>query len=161
MADTMRWRYGDTKPVVCAVDSTTVIEIGDLLYLDTDDVKPASSQADGGTEAANQETFHDNFVGVAMQRSANGDTAPIRVATAGVFEFDCAAATFEIGDLVATTEAGSGTTLEDQQVVGGLTRNVNENLAVGRAVKRFASNTTSVLIEVQSTIMTGGPQAAA
>ena len=41
MSDKMRWRYGETNPVVAEVDSTTVIEIGDLLYLDGDDVKPA------------------------------------------------------------------------------------------------------------------------
>ena len=42
MANTMRWRYGDTCPVVLPVDSATVIEIGDMVYLDTDDAKPAS-----------------------------------------------------------------------------------------------------------------------
>ena len=29
MSDKMRWRYGDTNPVVAAVDSATVIEIGE------------------------------------------------------------------------------------------------------------------------------------
>jgi hypothetical protein len=79
------------------VDSATVIEIGDLVYLDTDDAKPSSAQADQGTEAANQELFHDKFAGVAMQASRSGDTQPIRVATAGVFEFDCLSTTFEVG----------------------------------------------------------------
>ena len=41
--DRMRWRYGDTNPVVAAVDLETVIEIGDLLWLDGDNAKPASS----------------------------------------------------------------------------------------------------------------------
>ena len=81
MSDILRWRYGDTNPVVLPVDSATVIEIGDLVYLDTDDAKPAGSLADAGTEAANQEAFHDQFAGVAMQRSRAGDTTPIRVAT--------------------------------------------------------------------------------
>ena len=92
VANTMRWRYGDTCPVMLPVDSATVIEIGDLVYLDTDDAKPASAQADQGTEAANQELFHDKFAGVAMQASRSGDTQPIRVATTGVFEFDCLSA---------------------------------------------------------------------
>ncbi len=46
MADSLRWRYGETNPIVLPVDSATVIEIGDLVYLDTDDVQPASSLAD-------------------------------------------------------------------------------------------------------------------
>jgi hypothetical protein len=41
MGDKMRWRYGDTNPVMAAVDAATVIEIGDLMWLDTDDAKPA------------------------------------------------------------------------------------------------------------------------
>lgn len=160
MADTMRWRYGDTKPVVCAVDAGTVIEIGDLLYLDTDDVKPAGSQSDAGTEAANQEAFHDGWMGVAMQRSLDGEDSPIRVATAGVFEFDCLGTTFEVGDLIGIDEAASGTQLENQVVVGGLTRGTDEDRALGRAAKRYSGNTTSVLVELQSTVMSGGPQPA-
>ena len=58
MANTMRWRYGDTSPVMLAVDSATVIEIGDLLWLDVDDAKPASAQGDQGSEGANQQLLH-------------------------------------------------------------------------------------------------------
>ena len=108
MSDKMRWRYGDTNPVVAAVDSATVIEIGDLVYQDSDDAKPASSQADQGSETANQELFADNFLGVAMQRSRAGDTVPIRVATTGVFEFDCPSGTFELGDLLGQFTVGEG-----------------------------------------------------
>ena len=79
MANTMRWRFGETSPVMIPVDSATVIEIGDLVYQDVDDAKPASSQADQGTEAANQQLFHDNFAGVAMQASPSGTSGPIRV----------------------------------------------------------------------------------
>jgi len=157
MANRMRWRYGDTNPVMLPVDSSTVIEIGDLVYLDTDDAKPASSQSDQGTESANQETFHDNFVGVAMQQSRSGDTDDIRIATAGVFEFICPSGTFELGDLIGVDEAASGTELEDQQVDSVAT----ENLAVGRCAKRVPSADTKVLIDVVSTIMRGGPQAMA
>ena len=87
MANTMRWRYGDTSPVMLPVDSATVIEIGDLVYLDTDDAKPAGSQPDQGTEPANQQLFHDMFAGVAMQASrerrhaadSRGDDRRVRV----------------------------------------------------------------------------------
>jgi len=152
MSDKMRWRYGDTNPVVAAVDSSTVIEIGDLLYQDTDDAKPASSQADQGSETVNQATFAANFLGVAMQRSRSGDTAPIRAATTGVFEFDCPSGTFELGDLIGADENGAGNALLDQQVatVG------DSQFAIARVAKREASATTSVLVDVRSTVMTGG-----
>ena len=107
MTDKMRWRYGDTNPVVAAVDAATVIEIGDLLWQDTDDAKPASSVTNHGSKLLNQKALADAFLGVAMQRSRSGDAAPIRVATTGVFEFDCASGTFELGDLVgADTNSG-------------------------------------------------------
>ena len=152
MSDKMRWRYGDTNPVVSAVDSASVIEIGDLVYQDTDDAKPASSQADQGSETANQELLADNFLGVAMQRSRSGDTDPIRVATTGVFEFDCPSGTFELGDLVGVDEAAGGTALEDQKVAS-----VSASIyAIGRVAKRVATAATTALIDIRSTVMTGG-----
>ncbi len=152
MSDKMRWRYGATNPVVAAVDSATVIEIGDLVYQDVDDAKPASSQADQGSLAANQELFADKFLGVAMQRSRAGDTAPIRVATTGVFEFDCPSGTFELGDLIGSNENATGDALLPQQVA----KVSASRYAVGRAAKRVSAAATSVLIDVRSTIMTGG-----
>lgn len=157
MANQMRWRYGDTNPVMLPVDSSTVIEIGDLVHLDTDDAKPASSLSDAGSAALNQEALHDVFVGVAMQASASGDTQAIRVATAGVFEFDCASATFEVGDLVGVSEDAAGTALETQKAVGVAA----VNLAIGRCAKRVNPAATSVCIDIVSTVLKGGPQAAA
>jgi len=153
----MRWRYGDTSPVTLPVDSATVVEVGDLVFLDTDDAKPAASQADQGSVSANQEAFHDGFAGVAMQASAAGDTAAIRVATGGVFEFACAAGTFEVGDLLGVAENAGGTALENQTLLAASA----PNQALGRCAKRVNPASTSVLVDIVSTVMKGGPQAAA
>jgi hypothetical protein len=152
VSDKMRWRYGDTNPVVAAVDSATEIAIGDLLYLDTSAAKPASSQADQATKTANQQLFADTFLGVAMQRSPAGDSNPIRVATTGVFEYDCASATFELGDLVGADENAAGDALLPQQVA----KVAASKYAVARVAKRVAAAAASVLVDVRSTIMTGG-----
>lgn len=154
MGDKMRWRYGDTDPVMCAVDSAQVIEIGDLLYLETNDVRPASQQADQGNEAANQTLFADKFMGVAMQRSRNGDTDPIRVATKGVFEFVCPSATYEVGDRVGVDEAASGTALLDQTVAAV----ASAEYAIGRVHRRQPVARTSILVQIVSTIKHGGVQ---
>ena len=116
MSDKMRWRYGDTNPVVAAVDAKTVIEIGDLVWQDTDDAKPAGSFTWDTDLVTTQDGFADKFLGVAMQRSRSGDTAPIRVATTGVFEFDCASGTFELGEMVGPAGNTGGTALMNQQV---------------------------------------------
>lgn len=156
MSDVMRWRYGETNPIVLPVDSATVIEIGDLIYLDTDDAKPASSQADQGNKSANQSLFHNKFAGVAMQRSRSGDTDPIRVATTGVFEFAATSGTREVGQLLGVEENSGGTALEDQKL-----ENVSgAHLAVGRCAKRVSPADTRVLVDIVSTVMYGGVQTA-
>lgn len=149
MANVMRLRYADADHVMCPVDSDTVIEIGDFVYLDTDDAKPASSQADNGTESLNQAAIRLVFLGVAMQQSRSGDTDDIRIATRGVFEYPCPSGTFELGALIGIDEASGGTALEDQQVASVATA----NLAIARVAKRQGTAATTVWIEVRSTIL--------
>ena len=185
MSSKMRWRYSDTNPVNAAVDSEIVIEIGDLVWQDVDDAKPASSQADQSSETANQELFADNFLGVAMQRSQAGDTDPIRVATTGTFEFDCPSGTFELGDLMGLA-VGERVTCpncdktflpswsddclscpqcktrvedrpkQDKLLSQGIARVPTAKYAVARVAKRVAVPATNVLVDIRSTVMTGG-----
>jgi hypothetical protein len=152
MSDKMRWRYGDTNPVVAAVDSATVIEIGDLVWQDTDDAKTASQLTNHGNEAANQEALANKFLGVAMQRSRSGETSPVRVATTGVFEFDCPSGTFELGDMVGADDNTAGNALLNQQV----TKVSQGRYAIGRVAKRQSTSAASVLVDIRSTVMTGG-----
>ena len=158
MTTKMRWRFGDTNPVVAAVDAATEIAAGDLVYQDVDDAKPASAQADQETLVANQTLFAQKFLGVAMQTHLAGTAGEIRVATTGVFELDCASASFELGDLVGPVENAAGNALVNQQVA----KVTSANYALGRIVRR-ANAATSVLVDIRSTVLTGGvlPRAAA
>lgn len=158
MSDNMRWRYGETEPVISgAVPTATVIEIGDLIYQSSGLPYPASSQSDQESLLNNQDTFADNFLGVAMQRSRNGDTDGIRVATAGVFEFPCASANFDLGDMLGAVEVTAANALEDQKLVevSGVYSSVGK-------VAKYAGVTavTTVFIKIRSTIMSGEAQAA-
>ena len=152
MSNRMRWRYGDTNPVIAAVDESVAVEIGDLLYLDGDNARPASLQPGQETEAANQVCFAENFLGIAMQESRPGEATPVRVATTGVFEFNCYASTFELGNLIGVSENLLGTGLLDQAVELVPTA----DRAIGRVARRESSSSTSVLVDMRSTIMTGG-----
>ena len=152
MSDRMRWRYGDTNPVVASVLSDTVIEIGDLLYQDIDNAKPASMQPNQATETANQQVFVSKFLGVAMQRSRVGDTDPIRVATTGVFEFDCASTAFELGNLVGPCQNATNNGLTNQQV----SKVTAANQAIGRVARREPTANTCVLVDIRSKVMCGG-----
>ncbi len=176
--DKARWRYGDTNRVDAAVDSATVIEVGDLVYQNVDHAgsdlpaKPASDMrhvitappgsdlpdtdlAEDAPAAYLQELFADNFLGVAMQQSRSGDTDPIQVATTGVFEFDCPASKFELGDLMGVgcgyAEAGK----LDKQRVDEVSKKT-PGLAIARVAKRVATAATSVQVAIRSQVMTGG-----
>ncbi len=90
-----------------------------------------------------------------MQASAAGETQPVRVATTGVFEYDCLSATLEVGDLMSSDENGGGTALLNQTVV----KVSNANAAIGRCAKRVNPAGTRVLVDVVSSIAKGGTQA--
>jgi len=157
MSSTMRWRYGETNPVVLPVASATAIEIGDLVYLDSGTAKPAGALTYGASLAATQQAFHDKFAGVAMQQSRLGDAHDIRVATTGVFEFACASATFDVGNRIGLDKNAGGTALLNQQVI--VTAVGNPELSIGYCAKRVNPAGTSVLVDVVSTVSHAGPQA--
>jgi hypothetical protein len=140
MSDKMRWRYADTNPVIAAVDRDTVIEIGDILWQERDDARPACW-------LASQQELKANFLGVAMQRSRIGDTSPIRVATTGVFEFDCDGTHFELGNMIAAKIGPGQLCLCNQSVV----KTSRKHEAIGRVAKRGDGNI--VLVAIQSTVM--------
>lgn len=129
-------------------DASLQIDIGDLLYLDTDDAKPASSQADQLSETLNQALFAKNFAGVAIssRQSTESSAGVVRVQTDGLIELPCVSSTFEIGEYVGADEASNGTSLEDQQV----RKVTSRGLAIARVVKRYASATTKVWVELMN-----------
>jgi hypothetical protein len=137
------FRHADPKRVRSfAVDSAEVIEIGDLCWLNTDDVRAASQITWNTNLATTQADFKAAFVGVAMTASASGETDPVQVAGAGVFEMDSPAATYEIGDSVGP-DKDTGNALLDQTVETAVAAS-----SCMRVYKRYASNTTRVLVEI-------------
>ncbi len=152
MANQMRWRYGDPSSVVAAADSASAIEIGDLLWLDGEVAKPAGSFSPAGNPQATRQGFAAKFLGVAMQQNPAGESRPIRVATTGVFEFDCVSSTFELGDWV-------GVAIDEQTgepISQKLVKVASASEAIGRVAKRSPQATEKVLVDICSTVMKGG-----
>lgn len=144
------FRKGENNSIVAAYDGSIAVDKGDLMFLDSDDAKPASSQSDAGTEAKNQRTFAQLFLGVAGESRLSTDSSgDIKVHPTVDAEYDCASATFEVGDLVAVDEAASGTALEDQKLV----KTTDPDVALGYAIKRYASATTRVQVRLVSRLM--------
>jgi hypothetical protein len=133
--------------VTAAYDGSIAVNIGDLMYHDGNDAKPASSQADAASEAANQAVFAPKFLGVAAERKLSTDAAgDIDVALDWVGEMPCASAAYEVGDFVTVVEAASGTALENQK----LTKTNDPQLAIGYCVKREGSAVTTVRVRLVS-----------
>jgi len=146
MVDEMRFRKADAKRIkMYPVDKATVIDIGDLLYHDTNDVKPASSQADQLSEAKNQDVFAAEFAGIAMEASTDADSDDIAVATLGVFEMDSPSATYEIGDVLGPDEESGGTKLLDQTVAA-----ISGTKGIGKIARRESASVTRVLMEIDA-----------
>lgn len=142
-ANSFNHRRYPTLPRLCAVDSAKVIKVGDLLYMDTDDVKPFDQFTWDTSITVTNRKLRTRFAGVALDESPSGTSDDIRVGTAGVYEFTCAAATFEIGDLVGLVKQ-TGNYVENRQVV----KVKDPALAIGRVYERYSSNTTVVKVEI-------------
>ena len=151
MPSKFRWVHGDTTHVLAPVASTTVIEIGDLVFYDTDNAKPAAMQTNQTTKPLNQTMFAGKFLGVAMQASPAGSTTPIRVVTNGVFEFDCTSNTFELGNFVGIEVKPSNTGVENQK----LDKLTTASGAIGRVCRREGTATSTVQVHLRSTVMHG------
>ena len=139
-----------------AFDGTLAVPQYCLMFHDTDDVKPAASQSDAGSEAANQAAFAPKFAGVALDSrtvlETNAETN-FPVATDIFLTMDCASATFEVGDLVTVDEQSGGTALENQKLV----KTTDRLLAIGYATKRHASATTRIEVRLTSRVLPNVP----
>lgn len=138
-----------------AFDGSIEVSVGDLMFHDTDDVKPASSMTDQGSEVLNQKYFRDRFVGISVEgRLSTNATAVIHypVARDVIGEYDCVSSTFEVGDLLAIAEQSSGTALEDTK----LKKTTDSSLAIAVVTERSAIATTRVTCRITSSHATVG-----
>lgn len=126
---------------------------GDLLYWDdsANFGKPASSRSDTGSKAGNQADFTPLFLGVADEQRLSTETSVTTVAsyprgpsdrtviTEGVFDCDCASATFEFGDFIGIDR--DSTPLNTPQQVIAVT---DPRLAIGFVIQREPAAVTKV-----------------
>ncbi len=112
----LRFRSGQVHLIKCRVEAGTVIEAGDMVWLDGDDAKPASAFAWDTNLAMTQGAFAAKFLGIAHQQSPAGDTAPISVdiSPLSVYEMDVPSTTYEVGGLLGPDESTGA--LMDQQL---------------------------------------------
>ena len=138
MANRLRLRSGQVQLVRVRVGEATVIEAGDLVYLDSNAAKPAKDFPWGGSLGATQSSFADVFLGVAHQPSAEGEAHDISVDVSpmSVYELDCAAGAYEVGDDLGPDENSSKLMNQQLEAVTTGTR------GIARAVEYRSSATT-------------------
>lgn len=153
MANKVRLRSGQVHLAKVRVDSATVIEKSDLVYLDTDDVKPASSFTWNTDLPTTQAAFAAVFLGVAHEQSASGDVDPISVDLSpdAVYEFDVASGTYEVGDVLSPDEAAGGSQLTDQQ----LESVASGTLGIARSTEFKAVTSTTLRVMLASAYYAG------
>lgn len=152
------YRYGNSDPIQAPFKSGVAVNVGDICFIDTSDsytVKPAMSFTWTTNLATTQGNFAKQFCGVAAQAydglNANAygiQDGNLRIDTAGVFDFTCAATTWNVGDLVGPDQDGANSNLFAQRVVNVNAAGVGN--AIGRVVQPYLTNTTTVRVEIFS-----------
>ncbi|MEX0725183.1 MAG: capsid cement protein [Planctomycetaceae bacterium] len=155
MPNRLRFRSGQVHLVKVRVDADTVIEAGDLVFLDGDDVKSASDFSWTSDLATTQSAFAAQFLGVAQQPSADGETADISVdiSPSSIYEFQVASGTYEVGDELGP-DSGDDVLLNQQ-----LEAVASGTLAIARAAEYKAAAATTLRVNFASAYYTGSANA--
>ncbi len=150
MSNQLRLRSGQVQLHKLRVDSGTVIEAGDLVFLNTDDVRPASAFVWDTDLPTTQASFAAVFLGVAHQQSADGDTDDVSVDLSphAVYEFDVNSATYEVGGTLGPDESSS--TLMDQQLEAAI-----GSSSIARAAEYQAAASTKLRVTFASAYHAG------
>ena len=144
---------GGTSPIFSPVATATAIALGDLTAQVSGNAVAAGSFTWTTDLATTQTNFAAAFLGVAASRKdanvarVHGYSTDNTLRTVqGIWEFDCASASFAVGDLVGPAKQ-TGNLLEPQKVVSVAT----VALSIGRVVEA-TSSATRVRVEIHSTL---------
>jgi hypothetical protein len=146
MSNRLRFRSGQVELHKLRVDSGTVLNAGDLVYLDGDDVKPASAFPFTTDVATTRSNFAAVFLGICHQSSAVGETEDVSVdlSPLSVYEMELVAGTFEVGDKLACDGDSAG--LKNQKMA----KVTNGTLAIARAAEFKAASSTLLRVQFAS-----------
>lgn len=142
----LRFRSGQVQLQRLRVAAETVIEAGDLVWLDENEVKPTADFPWDSDLATTQAAFAAAFLGVAHQPSPAGDARDISVDVSpfAVYEFDVEPASYEVGDALGPDVASES--LMNQQLAAV----ESGTCAIARAVEYRAGTSTTLRVSFAS-----------
>jgi len=153
-ADESRSRYSHNvkDTTKCKVASASVIEKGDVVCIDSGELKPASDLWSADI-ATTQAAVHDAYLGIALENSAAGNTDEILVAVKGIFRFDVDAAigaALVVGAFVGVGENGTSDGCLNQAIDEDV---VATGLKIGIVAEEAGTSDTEVLVSIVSVVM--------
>lgn len=138
----------EAQVILCAVDNTTVLAKGDMVWLDTDDVKGAAVFTWNTDLATTQNDFANKFLGIALAAHANGGGAitnfPVDISEEAVWSIPCTSQAHEVGQTLGPAK-DTGNALLSQKLENAVAAS-----SIARAAKRDASATTTVKVRLRS-----------
>jgi hypothetical protein len=151
---TPQYKHSNPAPVMAPVATAKAVALGDLVGQSSSTLVKASDTVWDTNLATTQAAFVALFMGVSAQRKDANVARPygnsvdnyIRVDTDGVYEFDCASASFDVGDLVGPAKDTGNALLDNKVVAVG-----SSAAAIGRVHKKGAS-VTRVQVKILSTL---------
>lgn len=151
MPNNLGFRSGQVVLQKFRVESSSVVEPGDLIFLDETHIRPANEMWWNTDLATTQQDFANVFVGIAHEASADGDDAPVSidVSSSSVYEFDVANGTYDNGNPLGPD--GAGSQLLNQQ----LTYADPATQAIARAAEFVDQMTTRLRVTFASAYSTG------
>jgi hypothetical protein len=152
MANSHSYRHGPQIFIRPSADSGTVIERGDICYLDTDDVKTPSQYTWATSDAATQAAIANLFLGIADESKPSGSAGLVNVdiSSTSVYEFVCVATTWEVGTPFAID--GNGSNAMFDQV---LEKTATVTCAIARSIDRATASTALTHVSFASAYHTG------
>ncbi|MCA9074675.1 MAG: hypothetical protein KDA93_06560 [Planctomycetaceae bacterium] len=151
MPNNLGFRSGQVVLQKFRVESTSIVEPGDMVYLDETHIRPASELTWNTDLATTQADFANVFVGIAHESSTDGEDAPVSidVSSSSVYEFDVANATYDNGNPLGAD--GSGSVLLSQQLAYA----DPATQAIARAAEFVNQMTTRLRVTFASAYSTG------
>ncbi len=157
-----QFKYGDAFITPAAIATALPVAVGDIVGMSAGTLIVADATSLWDTNIATTQTaFSLLFLGVSNDRKdanvarawGQSNDNQVSIVTAGVVEFDCASATFEVGDWVGPAKA-SGNNMEAQKVVAV----ASDLLSIGRVAERGTS-ITRVKVRIHSKLAPAARQA--
>ena len=150
MANKYRLRHGQMLLATYGVALATVIERGDMVFIDTtnNEVRPAEDVGFQSTLAATQAVFADLFVGVATEASTSADSADIGVDISAevVYEFDATSAVYLAGASCGPSDNGNaGNAIDNQSLEAAIASS-----SMARVFDKEESAVTSIKVKFAS-----------